>query len=401
MARLLEDQALELLSQLEIPVPAFTVAANAAEAETAAALLEKEVVLKALVAGAPPGTTGTIRFARTPSEAKVWAKELLEKQVGGRRPDRLLVVEKVDAAQELYLSFSLEVGRRRIVVTVSAEGGLDFADLAEERPESIHRLEVDPGRGLPEYRTREVWAAAGLREQALLQAAALTHRLYEGFLQYDATFLELNPLALTEYGELMPGGVEFRVDDAALFRQPDLKGWVEEEAGFGAGPGSASASASGSARFIELEGGGDLGLLCGWGPASLAAFDAVVSAGGRPANYAEFGARASETQCYGLAKVVLAQPGLKGLLVTGNLNLLAPVDVQARGILRAIRELKLDLTAFPVVVRQPGVNDGVARKLWEDAGAEWHGEDLTLGEAAERIVRRTLAERGPAEGGRH
>lgn len=391
LARLGEDQALELLSLWEVEVPAFTVVESAPEAKAAAEVMEREVILKSLVAGEP---AGTIRFAKTPDEAQTWAGELLGKTAEGRRAERLLVIEKVEGESELYLSFNLDVERRKIVVTVSADGGLDYADLVEERPESLHRVEVLPGREFPEYLAREVWAATGLNGATLLSVAALTRRLYQSFVQYDVTFLELNPLVVTEYGEVVPGGASLWVDDAALARQPDLAGWVDD-------PGPAAGIGTGVARFTELDREGDLGFLGGWGAAGLAAFDAVLAAGGRPANYAEFGLATSETQFYGLAKVVLAQPGLKGLFVGGGLNLEGAVDAAARGILRAIQELKLDLRAFPVVVRQPGVNEQAARQLWEGAGAEWHGDDLTLEEAAAEAVRRVLAAGGPTEGGRH
>lgn len=410
MARLLEDQTLALLTELEIPVPAYTVATTPEEAETAASVLEKEVVLKALIPAGKRGKAGAVKFAATPTEAKERARQLLGMKVAQYKVERLLVAEKLDVRREMYLSLTIDPGRRRPVIILSALGGVEIEELARERPDQIFRIEVNPLEGLPEFKIREVWAAAGLTGRALLQAAALTHRLYQVFVQHDAYILEINPLVETGEGEIMPVAAVMAVDDAALYRQPDLSGWVQSGQERAWHPLTAREKAAvevneadpyrGTARYTEMD-EGDIGFMCGGGGGSLLLFDAIVAAGGKPANYSEFGGNPSEEKCYGLAKVILSRPGLKGLIVAQNITNNSQTDVQARGIIRAIQELKLDPRTFPIVIRQAGVNEVEAKKLYADAGIEFHGDDLTLTEAANLIVRKVLAAGATKEGGQH
>jgi len=137
--------------------------------------------------------------------------------------------------------------------------------------------------------------------------------------------------------------------------------------------------------------GGDIGLLCGGGGASLVLFDAIREAGGHPANYSEVGGNPTTQKVYGIAKAILSKEGVKGLLVAHNITNNTQVDAVAAGVIRALDELGLDPRSFPVVAREAGVNEEQAARLLRERGAEYYNDDITLTEAAQLIVKRVHA----------
>jgi succinyl-CoA synthetase beta subunit/citryl-CoA synthetase large subunit len=141
----------------------------------------------------------------------------------------------------------------------------------------------------------------------------------------------------------------------------------------------------GTARYTEID-GGDIGFACGGGGGSLMMFDALLSFGGKPANYTEFGGNPPEDKVYGLVTAILAKPGVRGLVVCGNITNNTQVDVVSKGIVRAIKDKGIDPGKFPVVVRYAGVNDAVGREIFTTAGIEYYGDDVTMNMAARKMV---------------
>jgi succinyl-CoA synthetase beta subunit/citryl-CoA synthetase large subunit len=185
------------------------------------------------------------------------------------------------------------------------------------------------------------------------------------------------------------------IDDAALFRHPDLDGLVQvasEKVWRPQTPREEQVNAlnaaepyRGSARYLELD-GGDIGFLCGGGGASLVLFDSLVRAGGQPANYAEFGGNPTETKVAGLARVVLSKPGVRGLFVAHNITNNTQVDVVARGVVQALHEAGISPDRFPVVAREIGLHDDEGRAIFEAAGIRYFGIESTLSDAARGMV---------------
>jgi succinyl-CoA synthetase beta subunit/citryl-CoA synthetase large subunit len=141
----------------------------------------------------------------------------------------------------------------------------------------------------------------------------------------------------------------------------------------------------GTASYTEME-GGDIGFLCGGGGGSLLVYDTLLRLGGKPANYSECGGNPSEAKVHGLTKGILSKPGVRGIILTTNITNNTRTDMFARGFIKAIQELNIDATRFPTVVRLPGVNDTEARRLFGEAGIEYHGDDITMEDAARMIV---------------
>lgn len=397
MARLLENQSKDLLQRLGIAVPRHGVARDSQEARRLAAELGKAVVLKALVPVGKRKKAGAIKFAGSPAEAETLARELLGMKVGGYPVAEVLVEERLNIARELYASLAIDRRRKLPVVIVSSMGGIDVEELSREHPDKVATFHVDPLLGLPDYAARQVWAEAGITGKTLQALAGVLVKLYKAFEQYDAYILEVNPLVITADGEVAAAATVMAVDDSAVYRHPELAGTVQMGAERAWRPltdlerrvveVNEADPYRGTARYTEMD-GGDIGFMCGGGGGSLLLFDALVHHGGRPANYSEFGGNPPEDKVCGLARGILSKPGVKGLFVAQNITNNTQVDIVARGVVRALEEMKIDPSSFPVVVREAGVNEEEARRIFARAGVEYYGDEVTMAEAAGRMVER-------------
>jgi succinyl-CoA synthetase beta subunit len=395
MSRLLENTAKRLLSEHRVAVPRGMVATAPSEAESAAAALGGKVVVKALVPVGKRGKAGAVKFAATPAEAAQHAVRLLGLTVRGFPVTRVLVEEMVRIARELYLSISFDSTTRGPVLVASLAGGVEIEEIARSAPERMARCAVDPLLGLGMYQARNLWAGLGLAGGDLRAISEITFQLYQAFVACDASILEVNPLALTVDGKAVAAAVLMGMDDDALFRQPGVESEVE--------PGSDRAwrpltdlekrliavdSAEpyrGTARYTEMN-GGDIGFLCGGGGGSLLLFDALQRYGGRPANYSEFGGNPTETKTYGIASGILSKPGVKGFFLGMNITNNTQTDVVAAAVARAFRDRGVDTRSFPALARFAGVGDAMAKEVLEEAGFEYHGEDVTMEDAARLMV---------------
>jgi len=397
LARLLENQSKDLLQKAGIPLPRYGVAASPAEAAALAEEIGLPVVLKALIPVGKRGKAGAIKFADTAEEVAARAAELLGMKVSHYPVQSLLVEQKIDIAQELYLSITFDKVRQLPVIIATASGGIDVEELSREQPEKVVTLHVDPLEGLADYQCRQIWYDAGMGGKLLQSLGGVTRRLYQAFEANDAYLLEINPLVITGDGKVMAAAAVMSIDDGAMFRHPELASKVQMGTERAWRPltelekqmvaVNEADPYRGTARYTEMD-GGDIGFMCGGGGGSLLMFDALVQAGGRPANYSEFGGNPSEEKVCGLAKGILSKPGVKGLFVAQNITNNTQVDLVAKGVVRALEEMGIDPTTFPVVVREAGVNEDVARALFQEKGIEYYGDDITMTGAAQRMIAR-------------
>lgn len=391
MSRLSEDIAKRLLAEVGLAVPRGVVATTPADAAEAAMALGGRVAVKALVPIGGKGLAGAVRLVETPAAAGAVATDLLGTTVRHFPVERVLVEERIAIAQELYAAVLLDGA---MLALASATGGVAVEVLAA-RPGGLSRCAIDPWRGLAAYEARRLWAEQGLSGTALRLAGEALTRIGQVFTRYEATLIEVNPLALTTDGRAVAVGTLMAVDDDALFRQPALAGLAEAGNERAWQPLSALERQAlavdaaepyrGTARYTEFD-AGDIACLCGGGGASLLLMDALRRAGGRPANYSEFGGNPSADKVTGLARVALSKPGVRGLFVCQNITSNTQVDLSAEGVLRALAERGLTGGGFPVVMRLAGVGEARARALCAAAGVEYHADDVTLEEAAARMV---------------
>jgi len=397
MARVLESIGKELLKKSGIPVPEFRTAKNEKEALAAAEELGYPVVVKALVAVGKKGKAGAIKFANNGEEVQSQAKEILSMTVRNFPVDALLIEKKLDIVSELYLSVTYNDNTRSPLIIASSEGGIDIEEISREHPDKIISYGVNPLDGFFQYQAKEIAAALGLKEKLLQKGTQLIYRMYQFFDRYDATIVEINPLALTADGDLVAAAILMGVDDDALYRQPDLKDRVEAGGDRSWRPLTelekemvavdAAESYRGTARYTEMV-GGDIGFLCGGGGGSLLAFDSLLRFGGQPANYTEFGGNPTKTKVAGLVKGVLSKSGVKSFFMDANITNNTQTDVVAEGIIQAFEEKRIDVKKFPVVIRLAGVNDAKAREIFQSAGIEYYGDDITMEDAAKIIIDR-------------
>lgn len=395
MARVLENTAKQILREHSISVPDFLVATSPEQARRAAERIGAPVVLKALVPVGKRGKAGAVHFADTPAEAAKGAEDLLGTTVRFFPVQQVLVEKKQDIARELYLSITYDAATLSPVVVASAVGGMDIEELAHKYPQKMLRSPVDIDRRFYPFQAREIWSTLGLEGKLLPEAGSVTAGLFDIFLKYDCNIIEINPLAVNSDDRLCAAGVLMGVDDDALYRQPLLQSRVESGSDRAWRPLTAlekrmiavdqQEAYRGTARYTEME-GGNIGFFCGGGGGSLLSYDALVRLGGKPANYTEFGGNPPEEKVRGLVRGVLSKQGVKGFFLNVNITNNTQTDVVARGVIGAFADLRIDPRTFPAVIRLAGVHDQAARALCSGAGLEYHGDDVTMEDAAAIMV---------------
>lgn len=397
MGKLLENHSKKLIKQLGLTVPEGGIAATPEEAALICRELGKPVVIKALVPVGKRGKAGAIKFADDPDRAREETRQLLGMTVRNFPVETVLVEEKLDIVEEWYLSITYDKVRKMPVIIASTSGGIDVEEISRAQPDKLVIRHIDPFYGLAGYQAKEIWSDLGVEGKLLVSATGILGKLYHLFDRSDAYLLEINPLAVTKAGTLAIAASVMSLDDSAMYRHPELSEMVQLGSERAWRPltelekrmveVNEADPYRGTARYTEMP-GGDIGFMCGGGGGSLLCFDALVDNGGRPANYTEVGGNPPEQKVYGLTRGILSKPGVKGLFVAHNITNNTQVDVLARGIVNALEELNVNPAIFPVVVREAGVNDAAARDIFNSAGVEYYGDEITMTEAAARMVRR-------------
>ncbi|WP_174614474.1 ATP-grasp domain-containing protein [Virgibacillus ihumii] len=392
MGKVLENSSKQLLRQNGVKTPYNWVVRTGSEAEQIA--VEKDVVLKALVPVGKRGKAGAIKFPATPLEANKQTEELLNMTVRHFPVNEVLVEEKVEIQEEWYVSIAFDTQKQLPVIIATTEGGIEVESLIKNHPEKVVLYYVNPFGKIEPYQAKQIWSSLGVTGKPLVQATSVLCKLYDSFVKYDCYILEINPLVLTKENNVVAADSVMGVDDSAMFRHPELTDIVEEGSERTWRPLTElekemvkvnSADYRGTARYTEME-GGDIGFMCGGGGGSLVSFDAITRFGGRPANYTETGGNPPVEKVYKLTKGILSKNGVKGLFVSQNITNNTQIDVMAEGIVKALNDMQIDVRTFPVVVRQAGVNDKLGKKIFEEAGITYYGEDITIEQAAKEMV---------------
>jgi succinyl-CoA synthetase beta subunit len=361
--KLLEDSAKAWLRSRGLPVPEGRAASTAEEAGAAARALGGRVAVKALVAAGRRGKAGGVKIAEDEPAAQAVARAILGLELARQRTTQVYVESAVDIATEYYLSFGF--GRLAPQVIVSRHGGVDIESVAE----GIITAEVDPTRGLPVWQAAHLWDRAGVESKLVPPLAGLTAQLYDAFRAADALMLEVNPIAVTREGALSIVGTMMEIDANALFRHPEWRDLVLEEAGPGGRPLNERELAviaadrkfqGGAIRYTEVP--GDIALFVSGGGAGLLQHDLMLAAGGRPANHSDL-SPASVDKPAALFDAMFANPEAKGLLIGINYLQLLPCTLIIEALLLSIKRNDVDPRRFPIVVRVFGPKEDEARRL--------------------------------------
>jgi succinyl-CoA synthetase beta subunit len=333
-----EEHAAKLLilSPAGIPVLRGVVCIAAAEAAVAATNIGRSVI-KAQVPTGKRGKAGGIKLAATPDEAREAAGQILGMRIGDYTVERLLVEEQADIAHEFYAAVLHDVTARKPLILFSTEGGMDIEDVAAAKPAAIRRLLVDIA-GRPSASD-----IAGMLNGLNLgaaeeQIARILDRLYGAYQARDAELLEINPLALLGDGRVVALDCKFVLDDAAIYRQPEI-----------AKGGAAAAmtalekrGAEAGLKLIQLD--GNVGVLANGAGLTMTTMDVIRHYGGRPANFLEIGGEAYTKSEIAL-DLVLSNPGVKSLVIN-FCGAFARTDVMADGVVRAWHKLKPRVPVF-------------------------------------------------------
>ncbi len=388
-----EYQAKELLSRYGAPVPRGAMAATVEEAAGAAQALPGPVwVVKAQIhaggrgkgtfKGAAAGAGGGVRLAKSLTEVKTHAQEMLGKtlvtvQTGplGRTVKRLLIEEGCEIARELYLSCLIDRAASRLAFIASTEGGMDIEKVAHETPEKIVRLSIDPASGYAPFHGREVAAALKLKPDQIEQCDKLIGALYRAFVETDMSLLEVNPLIVTKAGKLLCLDAKVNFDDNALFRHKhaqELRDIDEED------PAEVEASKY-DLSYVKLD--GQIGCMVNGAGLAMATMDIIKLYGMEPANFLDVGGGASKEKVAAAFKIILSDANVKGILV----NIFGGImrcDIIAEGVVTAAKEMAIKV---PLVVRLEGTNVELGKDILAKSGLTIVPAD-NLADAAKKIT---------------
>ena len=372
--KLLEYQAKKIFLDYGIRLPRGELVDSAIKAREVANGLGA-VAIKAQLPVGGRGKAGGIQFADSSDDAEMVARGLLGTEIRGVEVERLLVEEKLDFTDELYLGVAVDRRSRSYVVLASREGGVDIEEVASATPERIVRHAVDPVFGLRDYHCRRVASLLGYSGQEMFSLASIIERLYRVAWEKDAELTEINPLALTPDG-FVALDARLNIDDNALFRHPDLVEAVQLGGFSDLSPREREARDLGL-TYVELD--GDIGIVGNGAGLTMATLDTVALHGGRPANFLDLGGGASAERIAAGVSFVMGDSRVKA----GFMNILGGItrcDDIARGLVMARRRIG---TEKPLVVRLVGTNEEEGRRI---LGSQGIPTLETMEEAAERVV---------------
>jgi len=374
---LYEYQGKQLFARFGIPVSEGRLATSPEEARVAAEEIGGPVVVKAQVLVGGRGKAGGVKLADGPADAEAKARDILGLDINGHVVRKLWIEQASDIAKEYYLSITFDRGTKQPLFMLTTEGGVEIEQVAEENPDALARLHVDPLEGFQPYQARRLIYGAAIEDPSeQKQLLGIIEKLYDCFVESDAMLTEINPLIVTPDGEVRALDSKFTVDDSALFRHPDIAEMRDVEA---ADPHERLAREKG-VTYVKLD--GEVGILGNGAGLSMSTVDVVVVAGGRPANFCDLGGGGDAQGVVDALEVITSDDQVRSIFF----NIFGGItrgDEVARGILTALDQMKIEL---PIVVRLDGTNAEEGRRLLAEAApANLHVEPTML-EAARRAV---------------
>ena len=379
-----EHQAKELFSTYDIPVSTGSVAYSMSEIQTAVNNVEGPIwVVKAQIHAGGRGKGGGVKVVSSREDAiseaeKMFGMNLITPQTGaeGKEVKRIYIENGSDIKKELYLSCLLDRATSKIAFIVSKMGGMDIEAVAEDTPENITTVQIEPAVGVTDESINKILYAFELGENYVTQLSNLIKNMYKFFLEKDASLVEINPLIVTETNKLLCLDAKVNFDDNALYRHPEiekLRDENEEDV-------YEREASKYDLAYIKLD--GNIGCMVNGAGLAMASLDIIKMYGGEPANFLDVGGGASKEKVSSAFKIILSDTGVKGILV----NIFGGImrcDIIAEGIVAAAKELKISV---PLVVRLEGTNVNEGKKILENSSIEIIPAS-NLDDAAKKIVK--------------
>ncbi len=378
-----EHQAKKLFADFGVAVPRYQVATSAVEVEQAVDQLGGDKwVVKAQVHAGGRGKAGGVEIVASKQAVVDVAMRLLgrplvtdQTDAKGQPVNSLLIEPPCDIARELYLGAVVDRSLRRVVFMASTEGGVEIEKVAEQTPEKILRIVVDPLVGVQPYQCRQLAFGLVLQDEQIKAFAKLLMGLADLFISKDLSLLEVNPLVVTKSGQLLCLDGKINIDDNALYRHPELEALrdssQEDE--------RENRAKAWDLNYIALE--GDIGCMVNGAGLAMATMDLIKLSGGSPANFLDVGGTATKERVAEAFKIILSDQQVKGILV----NIFGGIvrcDMIAEGIVGAVAEVGIEV---PVVVRLEGNNAKKGREILTASEFKIIAAE-SLHEAAQKIV---------------
>ena len=384
--KLHEYQAKDILRDHGASVPDGIVVETVDDAVEAARKIQKETgtdlfIVKAQIHAGGRGKGGGVKLAHSVDEVRehadaILGMNLVTHQTGpeGQKVRKILVTEGVDIEKEFYLGVTLDRETSMNVIMASSEGGVDIETVADENPEAIQKVWVDPVLGLRPFQARQLAFALGLEGEAFKQGLRFVSSLYEAFEATDSTLAEINPLVLTDDGEIEAVDAKINLDDNALFRHEDLEAMrdLDEE-----DPTEVEGGEHGLS-YIKLD--GNVGCMVNGAGLAMATMDIIKLAGGEPANFLDVGGSASAETVEAGFRIILKDPNVEAILV----NIFGGIvrcDRVAKGVVQAAKNVEIDV---PLIVRLQGTNAEEGKQLLDESDVTIRSAVL-LKEAADKV----------------
>ena len=386
-----EFQGKNIFKHYGIPIQDGYVIDNLADASATIEKVQKEfnskaVMVKAQIHAGGRGKGGGVKYCPTTKDALENVSNMLgmnlitpQTGAGGQKVRKVYITEALDIQKEYYCALTLDRAKTKDVFMVSSEGGVEIEKVAEETPEKIIKVWIDPLIGMKIPQARELAIGLGLGERPLKTAITMFMKMYQCYVETDASLVEINPLVLTEDDRVVALDAKFNFDDNALYRQPDiakLHDKHEEDP-------TEMAAKEYNLNYIKLD--GNVGCMVNGAGLAMATMDIIKLAGGEPANFLDVGGAASAETVKNGFKIILSDDHVKAILI----NIFGGIvrcDRVANGVIQAVKELGLEV---PVVVRLEGTNAQAAKTILSESGLAILSA-VNMQDAASKVVNAAL-----------
>ena len=378
-----EYQAKKLLAKYGVPIPKGGIAHSATEAiYQASELGGNKWIVKAQLHSGARGKAGGVKLCNSHQEIAEFCdtflgNKLVTHQTGpeGKMVSSIYVEEASDIAKELYFSIVLDRATQKVTLIASTEGGMDIEQVAEESPEKISKIMIDPAVGMQSFQARQLSFTLDLPNEVVGAASRAVMKCYRAFRDTDANLLEINPLILTTDNKIMAIDAKMTFDENALYRRPEIlefRDKTQED------PRETNA-AEHDLSYVGLD--GNIGCLINGAGLAMATMDMIHHAGGEPANFLDIGGGASSERVATSIELVLSDDSVEAILI----NIFAGInrcDWVAQGIVDLLNKRNVEV---PLVVRLSGTNVEKGQEILKDSGKKVITAD-TLSDAAYKVV---------------
>lgn len=353
-----EYQAKNIFNKYGIPIPEEKMCVSVDEVIAVSGELGLPCVIKAQVHVGGRGKAGGIKVAKTEQEVKEYAKQILSMEIKGLPVRKVLVSEAVSIASEAYLGIINDRTAKKTVMMACKEGGVEIEEVARKNPEAIFKVYADPLIGFLPHKARHIGLFLYDNPKTAFACAKIAEKLYKMFIELDSSLAEINPLVVTDSGELIALDAKINFDDNGLYRHPDIEAMRDRESE----DESEQMARESDLSYVKLT--GNIGCVVNGAGLAMATMDLVKHFGGEPANFLDIGGSSSPQKVKNALDILLRDENVKVIFfnIFGGIT---RCDDVANGILEAKKALSIKQ---PIVARLTGTNEDKAMEILKEAG---------------------------------